>query len=293
MEITKDTAMLAKAGEPKAHWVMEPKWDGHRLLAQVEAGQTRMFARSGVEKSSKVPAVERMLAELPEGTVLDGEIVSLTTAGGEWSDVQKVMGADSVVSDSLTYVVFDILEFDGHDMRGLAQSERRGFLENVFERFGFEGMVQLSPQVPYSQEGVDAIMQTLSPEGVIVKDPAGKYKGGRSGTTWFKIKAMDTIDVVVMSETKLDGKGKFFGLIGALEFGQYKDGVLVNRGRCSGMNDRMREEFTSMLKTGTLAGTVIEIRHMGVHPTGGIKSPQFKRLRSPEKTAEQCDWCDR
>lgn len=290
------TAMLAKAGAPELirDAVMEAKLDGHRFIATIEAeGRVRMFARSGVDKSGKCPNIEDALHYLPPGTVLDGEIVSLSQEGGHWGSVQTVMGASSKVTDKLTYVVFDILAFDGADIRNHPLRERRQLLEGIFLAFSsLRGCVQLIQQTPYTPEAVNDLMAN-GWEGAIIKDPAGRYQSGKRAQ--IKVKAVDTLDVVVMGAT--DGKGALEGLVGALIFGQYTERpygatpgahpTLVALGKCSGMTMAQRREFTMQHKRGELVGTVIEVQHMGVMETGGWRHPQFKRLRI-DKAPEEC-----
>jgi ATP-dependent DNA ligase len=287
--------MLAKAGDPESipGALAEIKLDGHRMVAFVNAGNVpgdhgvRMYARSGVDKTGKLPAIERELYDLiPSGTVLDGEVVHLDDKGGEWGKVQKVLGAGSRTSTTLTYVVFDVLQVMGEDVRKYTLASRRAMLEQMF---GGEGVpedcphVKLVEQVPYTPEFV-ADLLARGFEGAIVKDPNGTYRSG--ARDWTKIKATDTEDVVVIGTTA--GKGKFEGQLGALRFGQYDaDRKIVEIGQCSGMTDAERVQFTGWHGEGKLVGTVIEVQHMGKMPTGGWRHPQFLRVRT-DKRAEEC-----
>lgn len=283
-------AALAKSGDPALvpNAVMEPKLDGHRMLAKVDSAGVRMYARSGVDKSGKLPAIERWLAEsILYGTILDGEIIAPNATGGDWAGVQTILGADSKQSTALVYVVFDVLQLMGEDVRLHPLHVRRSFLERMFGGSGgeTEGPVTLVAQYPYDSEKVQRLIAG-GWEGAIVKDKTGTYRSGRHTGGWIKVKGMETADVVVMGAT--EGRGKFTGQIGALVFGEYVNGELVERGQCSGMTDAERAYFTEARDVGmTLEGMVIEVRHFGVHPTGGWKSAQFKRIRT-DKLPEEC-----
>ncbi len=289
--------MLAKAGDPETipGALAETKLDGHRMVAFVNSDGVKMYARSGVDKTGKLPAIERELYDLiPAGTILDGEVVHLDDKGGEWGKVQNVLGAGSRTSSTLTYVIFDVLQIMGEDVRKYTLANRRWCLEQLFDRAENDELnhIELVEQVPYTPEFV-ADLLARGFEGAIVKDPNGQYRSG--SRDWVKIKATETVDVVVMGAT--DGKGKFDGQVGALIFGEYVPrsdlnelaiGIdLVERGQCSGMTDAERLAFGVMRDRGTLRGTVIEVQHMGKMPTGGWRHPQFKRIRT-DKRPEEC-----
>jgi ATP-dependent DNA ligase len=238
--------------------------------------------------------IERELAQLPVGTVLDGEVVDFTgkANGGDWSRVQSVLGADNRTSTTATYVVFDCLALMGEDVRLHPLVQRRAFLAEMLGDTGgyspdFEH-IHLIDQVPYNADTVAALIDN-GWEGAIVKDPAATYASGKRGHGWIKVKATETEDVVVMGAT--DGNGKYGGMIGALVFGQYARttaGVeLVVCGQCSGMTDAERLHFTRLAGEGQMIGTVIEIQHMGRMPSGGLRHPQYLRLRT-DKLAAEC-----
>ncbi len=287
MKITSKTPQLAKSGDPDLipGALMEPKYDGHRILAHVDGlGNVRLYARTGADKSGHCPNIEDALRILPPNTVVDGEICKLTTEGNDWSAVQTVLGSSSKVTNDLTYVVFDVLELGGYDVRDQGLIWRRGLAEAVVAACASDA-VQLTPQVPYSAEAVQALIEA-GWEGAIVKDPRAKYASGQRGKGWVKIKAVDTVDVIVTGTTA--GQGKYAGLLGALTFGLVgPDGQLVEVGRCSGMTDAERERFTALHAEGKLVGTVIEIAHMGKLASGSYRHPQFKRVRT-DKTPDEC-----
>lgn len=274
----------AKPADLERATVMEVKYDGHRIYAYRDIDRVRIFARSGHEKSGLLRTIERIIKRMPVGTWLDGEACSFKLDGtNEWGIAQSVLGSDHhrpELESQITYVVFDMLAYDGRDMRSLPMKDRRAILDSSFEAAGIfdSAAIMRSPQFTTSTEAYDELVANGF-EGAIVKDPTAAYASGKRGYGWFKMKATETADVVVMG-TK-DGKGKFTGQIGALVFGQYDDtGNLVEQGSCSGMDDAQRAKFTRELEAGTLLGTVIEIAHMGAMPTGGLRHPQFKRVRT-------------
>jgi bifunctional non-homologous end joining protein LigD len=292
--------MLASAGDPESipGALMETKYDGHRMLAFHTAEGVRMYARSGADKTGKLPAIERWIAEnTTPGTILDGEVIAPDAKGGDWAKVQNVLGASTRQSTTLQYVVFDLLAIMGEDVRTYTLAQRRLLLETLWETVDDTEPepVRLAVQMPYEARHV-ATMIAAGFEGAIVKDPRGTYRSGKRD--WVKIKATETEDVVVIGATA--GKGKYEGQVGALIFGQYVDGHLKEIGQCSGMTDAERAEFTRLSLTvpwfwdaefdgapNALAGRVIEVQHMGRMPSGGWRHPQFLRLRD-DKPAKEC-----
>ena len=59
-------------------WVLEPKWDGIRAIAQMTESGPRLFTRHGRGHHHRFPAINAVLAQLPAGTVLDGELACLS-----------------------------------------------------------------------------------------------------------------------------------------------------------------------------------------------------------------------
>lgn len=277
-------AAAGKAADLARATVMEVKYDGHRAYFYRDVDRVRLFARSGAEKTGLLRTIPKILKRLPVGTWLDGELASFKADGtNDWGVAQSVLGSDAYRADlepKLTFVVFDMMAYDSTDVRDAKLTDRREMLDLAFEKAGiFDSQaIMRSPQFEASQEAYDALIEN-GHEGAIVKDPDAKYASGKRGRGWYKMKMTATADVVVMG-TK-DGKGKFTGMVGALVFGQYDaDGNLVELGACSGMDDALRADFTRQRDAGTLNGTVIEIAHMGVMPTGGLRHPQYKRTRT-------------
>ena len=284
----------AAAGHPS---VLEPKLDGWRLIVMVTDAGVRVYTRTGSDLSGALEVIESELAGVfPVGTILDAEAVAFTTnADGqivhEWGSVQSALGpavAGNIAKSRLrakciTLCVFDLLQHGAVDARTLGFGQRRHALETIFAANEFTKVV-LVPQLAATEENYDALVDA-GYEGGMVKWEDAPYGSGKRGAGWWKLKATETVDVVIMGWKP--GEGGFTGMVGAIEYGQYVDGVLTPRGRCSGMTLKQRQDFTD--NADAYLGTVIEVRHMGVMPTGGDRHPQFKRIRK-DKSAEACVW---
>lgn len=275
---------------------MEPKLDGFRLLVEIDQSPktgipvVTPYTRTGNPQTGKLPYIETALSALPPGTWLDGELVYYDDKGFPvWGEVQSCMGSTAGdPTGKLTYVVFDILAFNGIDVRPLPLSERRVALRQVLESVDCYSMfsdtpVMIGEQAQATLEWHEALIGQ-GMEGTIVKDPTKPYASGKRGHGWTKFKATDEMDVVIMGFKP--GENSFTGMVGALIFGQYKDGVLTERGRCSGMDMKMRQWFTDNQVESI--GMVISVAYMGIMGDT-LRHPQWKRNRI-DKSAAECVW---
>lgn len=292
--------------------VAEPKYDGSRYLMHVGIGESRFTSRhiskkdgNFVEKTSNVPHLRDILAQNGldtelEGTIFDGEIVVPNNVTSKSMDVTKIMGslperAIKTQNDNgwLDYYVFDVIFDKGQDIRHLPYQERRAIL------VGYLGSIA-NPKIhlnitPVEAEDKERFYQDIieaGGEGVILKDIKAPY-----GKNWAKVKRSSTWDVIITGfkepkeiTKKVTGEestSRFFenGWIGALEFGQYVDGVLTEFGFCSGIDDALREKISN--NRNNYLGSVIEITAQERLPSGKFRHPRFLRFR-PDKNASQC-----
>lgn len=271
-------------------WAIEPKFDGWCLFAHVRDGKVGFYSRTGKPYSGKLPLVEAELLEhFPAGTWLAGEAVAIrATADGsvvnEWSDAQTALTTHGATAAAgrITYMVFDLIAHRGIDARPLPYAKRRKLLEKAFEGKALK-RVALTPSFP-ATPGRHEHLVSVGFEGSMLKQTTASYASGKRGHGILKWKVTVTEDVVVMGFKP--GENSFEGMVGAVVFGQYKDGVLVERGRCSGMDMRTRQDMTKHPEK--WLGAVIEVRHMG-QMKDGWRHPQMRRRRD-DKEALQCDW---
>lgn len=272
-------------------FIGEPKMDGWRLLVHVADDGVHLYTRAGNSKDGSLPNIEAEIGEqLPAGTWLDGEAVAMTIEDGkvkeDWGTVQSVLGSGTAKaaaqSEKITYVVFDLISHGGYDARSLPYAKRRSLLESLFAKTSFSSRIQIAAQVQVSDNSVDALL-AQGFEGMVIKDREARYASGQRGKGWIKIKPSDNLDVVVTGFKA--GQNGFTGMVGAVEFGAYDEqGNLVNTGRCSGMDMKVRQDMTDNPEK--YIGTVIEIQHMGKMPTGGYRHPQFKKHRTDKPTTD-------
>lgn len=281
-EAAKD-GQLPEWGLQHEDFVMEPKYDGWRGLMHVKGEDSRredsrLYSRTGNSKGLNVPhIIDALRYALPDDTWLDGEIVVFKEDGTqEWGGAQSIMGGNPKargVSDKATFVVFDILAFNGQDVRRLPWTERRKALDKIFGAWqhAWGTAVTLAPYMKPSMEAYTALVQG-GWEGAIVKRKNAPYASGKRGFGWYKLKAEDTMDAVVMDRVA----GSEYG---AFVFGQVKDGKLQRRGKC-----KVYSKFDHLQP-----GDVISVQYMGIMPSGAPRHPVVVAVRE-DKPADECDW---
>jgi len=232
--------MLAKAGELPVGdgWLYEIKWDGVRCTATIEDGQVTMQSRSSkTEWKVQFPAIAEALAELPNCTI-DGEIVTPDEAGNTFG---LAAGAGSARAACL--VVFDVLEFQGIDVRPYPLEQRRALAEGLIE--GSDAPVlQFSPSFD-DGEALQAWVVDRGLEGVVAKRKGSRYIEGRRGETWIKAKVRQEQEFVVVGWTP--GKNGRTGSIGGLVLGYYDGPNLVYAGR-AGQDPKLDREMEARLQ---------------------------------------------
>jgi ATP-dependent DNA ligase len=311
-------ALAGDAGlQTMAAYVMEPKFDGWRVLAHIEKDGVALYTRTATNKTGFLPGIEVALSDtFPAGTWVDGEVVILNDDGTHnWGNVQSILGSNkakaAAKSGKATYVIFDCLAYNGIDIRPLPLSERRKVLDtHLSDPWEDDGHIYLSipsQRVPSRLVYDDYLARGF--EGGMLKRKDAPYASGQRGKGWIKLKANDLADVVVMGYKP--GQDSFAGMIGAIEFGQYREAdfcpqcvddpagqrwlcrnrphlmVLMHRGRCSGMDMATRKDITA--NQDQYMNRVFSAAYMGIMPSGSLRHPQFKTWRD-DKPAEDCAW---
>jgi ATP-dependent DNA ligase len=188
--------MLAvEAKEPfdsDAH-LFEIKWDGIRCLAFIETGRVRLQSRELVEITAQFPELEE-LAGMPDGTVLDGELVSLRGAVPSLAAVQRrvqLRDGNRIQllsrSSPVVFIVFDLLHLKGDPMMAKPLIDRRRLLEEIVNDFK-AAPVAVSEAVLTQGRDLFAAATKLGQEGIMAKLLDGHYAAGRRTGLWKKIK---------------------------------------------------------------------------------------------------------
>jgi ATP-dependent DNA ligase len=197
--------MLAKLAErlPAGDgWLYEPKWDGFRAIAFRGNAEAIIQSRDLRPLDRYFPELhEALLRELPDGCVIDGEIVIVTRDGLDFDALQlRLHPAASRVAKlatetPATFVGFDLLAVGGRDLRAVSHTERRALLEQLLA--GVEPPIYLTPMTRDRALASEWLtrFEGAGLDGVIAKTAHGKYEPGKRAM--IKVKHVRTADCVV------------------------------------------------------------------------------------------------
>jgi ATP-dependent DNA ligase len=256
--------MLAKAAAELpagGAFLYEPKWDGFRAIVFRGADEVFIQSRDLRPLDRYFPELhDALLAGLPAGTVLDGEIVIATARGLDFDALQmRLHPAASRVAKLAgetpsAFVAFDALAVDGTDLRNLPLEERRARLERLLATA--RPPLHLTPMTRDRDEASDwlARFEGAGLDGVIAKDARGTYQPGKRAM--IKVKHVRTADCVVAG-FRWHKAGKETGeLIGSLLLGLYDEkGHLHHVGVTSAFTMVVRRQLVAELaplRTGAL-----------------------------------------
>ncbi len=214
-------AVLVNTLSPQEDWLLELKHDGYRALAVKDGGRVELFSRNQKKLTASFPTVVRAIQKLsPDKLVLDGEIVALDERGhGSFQLLQN----HERISDPGTLVLyaFDLLNFNGRNIRALPLAQRRGLLESLMTKA--DEPLRFSVALPGAPKIVLTEIKRLGLEGLIAKKPDSPYEAGRRSNAWVKIKCLNEQEFVVGGYTAPKGSRDHFG---ALLVGYYESGQL-------------------------------------------------------------------
>ncbi len=253
--------MLAENGTPALArrlstppWV-EVKWDGIRALGTWSDGRMRLHARRGTDITGRYPELTADGAPFLPATdaVVDGEVVAFDRDGRpSFSLLQNRMHLTrpreierEVVRTPIVYLIFDLLRLDGHDLTALPLRDRRTLLEDLVHD------LDAPVQVPPVFDDLDAALAASAQfglEGVVVKDPASRYRPGVRSPSWLKLKHTRTQEAVIVGIRP--GKGDRERTLGSLLLAVRDEpgGDLTYVGRVgSGFTDRILADLLSRL----------------------------------------------
>ena len=192
----------------KPGWLFELKYDGFRMLAERRDGQVCLLYRSGRDATLIFPELERAMAALPFDLVLDGEAVVLDEAGHPVFQLlqrraQRTRQIDveqAAMASPAAYFAFDLLAFEGYDLRALPLSVRKDLLRRVFSLAGdvlSPGSLRALEALPERGEDLYAAVQGLGLEGIVAKRAGSPYRGGYS-PEWLKVRVDHTADFAIL-----------------------------------------------------------------------------------------------
>ncbi|EGG35218.1 ATP-dependent DNA ligase [Paenibacillus sp. HGF5] len=200
--------LLATAPAPfsDSRYIFEPKIDGHRLIFSQKNGAVRLYTRHNNDCTRQYPEIAGAL--FPHDIVLDGEIACVDPATGI-SDFESVMTrfqakkADKVAALirtlPSTFVIFDVLQYNGKDLRKLPLMQRKEILASIPLPSVSFGVV---PFIEGAGEALFEQIEAQAMEGVVGKRKDSAYETGRRSDNWRKVINWSYADVFITGYRK-------------------------------------------------------------------------------------------
>jgi DNA ligase-1 len=297
-------------GDP-AQWQAEWKWDGIRSQIIKRQGELFIWSRGEDLVTDKFPEFHHLKHQLPDGTVIDGEILPFYEGKiMNFGTLQTRIGRKNLTAKSLKEApvivcAYDLLEWQGKDLRTEPLFARRQLLEQVIDSLSSEN-ITYSDAVPFSSWQELTRIRTQSrenfAEGLMLKRLASPYQVGRKRGDWWKWKIEPlTIDGVLIYAQK--GHGRRADLFTDYTFGVWDGETLVPFAKAySGLTDKEIGQVDAFVKKNTFEKfgpvrtvkpeLVFEIAFEGIqassrHKSGvAVRFPRILRWRHDKKVNE-------
>jgi len=297
--------------EDVSRWLAEWKWDGIRAQVIKRADQVFIWSRGEDLVTHQFPEIEAAMDTLPNGTVLDGEILC-------WQDgmpltfnhLQKRLGRKRVTKkvmeeNPVHFIAYDLLEHNGQDIRGKALGDRKRLLTELLQTKEAPHLHQSVPLPVESFEDLATLRENSrqeGAEGLVIKALDSPYLVGRKRGYWWKYKVDPmTLDAVLIYAQA--GSGKRANLFTDYTFALWDGENLVPFAKAySGLDNAEIDELDKWIRRHTIdrfgpvrsvePSHVFEIGFEGIakstrHKSGiSVRFPRILRWRKDKPAAE-------
>ncbi len=299
--ISPQLATLVDKPPSGSQWLHEVKFDGYRILAFKNNQEITLKSRNKKDWTKNFQPVADAIAQLPfEQIIFDGEVVVLDSKGN--SSFQLLQNYLSNPKRApFVYYVFDLLYYNGYDLRTLPLIERKSLLQTLLN--GADPMLRYTEHVTETKKSLLKTFCNQGYEGLISKQINGSYQSKRS-KDWLKVKCLKRQEFVIGGYTPPKGTRAYFG---SLFLGVYnKQGTLdyvSNVG--TGFTEALEKEIYQQLKKNEINDNpfnskppdasyahwvkpklVCEVQFSEWTKDDHLRHPSFKGLRLDKKAQE-------
>jgi ATP-dependent DNA ligase len=294
---------------PREDWLAEWKWDGIRAQVVRRGGEVFLWSRGEELLAGRFPELEAAATHLPDGVVLDGEVLAYREGVLPFSVLQTRIGRQKLTPKALadapvSFMAYDLLEERGEDVRILPLVQRRARLLRLLE--GISSRLLVSPSVDAdSWAGLGearARARARHVEGLMLKRLSSPYRAGRRRGDWWKWKIDPfTVDAVLLYAHP--GHGRRATLFTDYTFAVWDKGELVPVAKAySGLSDQEILELDGWIRRHTLEKfgptravepvQVFELAFEGIAPSSrhrsgvAVRFPRILRRRTDKPAAE-------
>lgn len=293
-------------------WQAEWKWDGIRGQIVKRNGELFIWSRGEELVTDQFPELHFLKDELPDGTVIDGEILSVKDGQVQAFSIlqqrlnRKTINKSQLKDAPIGFYIYDLLEYQATDVRTSPLSERRRLLEEIVSQISTADVAILSPVIAFSDwEQLAEIRQGSrdnNSEGIMLKKLSSFYHSGRKRGDWWKWKINPyTVDTVMIYAQKGSGRraNHFTDYTFAVRDGE---NLITVAKAYSGLTDKEIKEVDSFVKKNAIEKfgpvrtvkpeLVFEIAFEGIaeskrHKAGlALRFPRIARWRKDKVAAE-------
>lgn len=300
----------AELGDPD-EWQAEWKWDGIRGQLIKRNNELFVWSRGEELMTDKFPEYGLLNDALPDGIVLDGEIIPaidgkpLPFALLQTRIGRKNISRKQLLEAPVNFFPYDLLEYNGEDWREKSLTERRSQLEIILSKLSIPNL-HISPVINFTSWIELSTLRTqareMNSEGLMLKRKSSPYQSGRKRGDWWKWKIDPlTIDCVMVYAQK--GSGRRSSLYTDYTFAVKDGDKLVTFTKAySGLTDKEFGQVDAFVKRNSIEKfgpvrtvkpeLVFEIAFEGIaasarHKSGvALRFPRISRWRKDKKADE-------
>ncbi|GAB5563113.1 MAG: ATP-dependent DNA ligase [Winogradskyella sp.] len=304
---------LEDLGKPQ-DWIVEQKWDGIRGQIVKRNNEIYIWSRGEELVTQQFPELVSAMQNFKYDFVIDGEILAMKdNTVLLFNDLQKRLNRKNVTKKLLEDVpvgfkAYDILEYNGNDIREIAFVKRREQLEFLFNSVALPEHIKLSFLVNFKKwnelHAIRSDSRAINSEGLMLKMKQSPYHTGRKKGDWWKWKVDPlTIDVVMIYAQK--GSGRRSSKYTDYTFAVKKGDALVTVAKAySGLTDKEITEISQWVNKNAIERfgpvrtvkpeLVFEIAFEGIalsnrHKSGvALRFPRISRWRK-DKPVDEID----
>jgi DNA ligase-1 len=297
---------------PTTAWQAEWKWDGIRGQIVKRNGELFIWSRGEELVTDQFPELHFLKEELPDGTVLDGEILAVKDGKVlSFSTLQQRLNRKTINKSQLNdapigFYTYDVLEYKGKDIRQEPLKYRRSILVELINRLSTAQIVLLSPVIEFEEwEQLATIREdarSINSEGIMLKKLDSVFHTGRKRGDWWKWKINPyTVDTVMIYAQK--GSGRRANFYTDYTFAVRDGDKLITIAKAySGLTDKEIKEVNSFVNKNAIEKfgpvrtvkpeLVFEIAFEGIaeskrHKAGlALRFPRIARWRKDKKAEE-------
>ena len=222
-------------------WLYEIKWDGYRAVAFINQEAIVLKSRNDKSFNEKFYPIIRALKDWKVDAIVDGEVVVVDEQG--MPNFGALQNWRNEADGELLYYVFDILWYNGYDLKELPLTKRKSILSQLIPE---NSLIKFSKEFETSGTEFLAAAKKMGLEGIMAKRKDSIYEIDHRTNNWLKIKLNKRQEVIIGGYTKNEDTSKPFS---ALLVGVFEDDKFIYTGKIgTGFNIKTQKEMLALFE---------------------------------------------